>query len=467
MLAAFDDAIADGVDIISISLGPHTASKFEEDAVSIGGFHAMGKGILTVHSAGNDGPWPSSTSSVAPWVLSVAASTIDRDFIAKLVLGNGKTFTGKSFNTFSTNKVPIAGLFSNSVESVKGYLALSGDIDSEDEAYFQGAIGVIKKRHTEHDIAVVTTIPSVALSSNDYDSVESYKNTTTDPTGEMLKSETVKNDVAPYVAIFSSRGPNIKVPEILKPDITGPGVEILAAYSPLDSPSGRNFDKRSVKYNIISGTSMACPHVSGIAAYVKTFHLDWSPAAIKSAIMTSAKPMNGSNSSDSIGEYAYGSGHVNPVQAVDPGLVYDIHKEDYVQLLCNLGYDNKTIQIISGENYTLCSEAPDRSSVRNLNYPALVAQVEPMTSLSVVFNRTVTNVGLATSNYTASVLPNPRMNVTVEPEILSFKSLNENKSFVVNINGGKVTKGDVLISSLVWSDGIHDVRSPIIVNVSS
>lgn len=93
ILAAFDDAIADGVDIITASLGAPYALPFDQDAVSIGSFHAMLKGILVTQAAGNSGPKPKTLSSLAPWVLSVAANTIDRQFIAKLVLGDGTILT--------------------------------------------------------------------------------------------------------------------------------------------------------------------------------------------------------------------------------------------------------------------------------------------------------------------------------------------------------------------------------------
>lgn len=72
----------------------------------------------------------------------------------------------------------------------------------------------------------------------------------------------------------------------MQPDVSAPGLEILAAYSPEASPSDNPGDKRSVKFSVMSGTSMACPHVAGVAAYVKSFHPDWSPSTIKSAIMT-------------------------------------------------------------------------------------------------------------------------------------------------------------------------------------
>lgn len=90
ILAAFDDAIADGVDIITISLGPSKPERFEKDSIAIGAFHAMERNILTVTAAGNDGNSSGTVEAVAPWMLVVAASNIDRNFIDKVVLGNGK-----------------------------------------------------------------------------------------------------------------------------------------------------------------------------------------------------------------------------------------------------------------------------------------------------------------------------------------------------------------------------------------
>lgn len=91
ILAAFDDAIADGVDMISASLGAGYPVDFFKDAIAIGSFHAMKKGILTSVSAGNYGPSPSTVSNVAPWMLVAAANTIDRHIVDKLVLGNNRT----------------------------------------------------------------------------------------------------------------------------------------------------------------------------------------------------------------------------------------------------------------------------------------------------------------------------------------------------------------------------------------
>ncbi|KAJ4963975.1 hypothetical protein NE237_023914 [Protea cynaroides] len=335
ILAAFDDAIADGVDIISISVGGMGATAFDSDSVAIGAFHAMEKGILTSHSAGNDGPIKQTTVSIAPWLLSVAASSTDRHIISKVSLGDGT---------------------------------------------------------------------------------------------------------------------------VLQPDITAPGVEILAAYSPVSPPSPTS-DTRSVKYSILSGTSMSCPHATGVAAYVKSFHPDWSASAIKSALMTTAWSMNATRNSDA--EFAYGAGHIDPVKAVDPGLVYVALKDDYIKFLCNIGWNDKRISIISRDNST-CPKSSKGASI-DLNYPSMAVHLQPSTAFVINFPRRVTNVGSANSTYKASVISDSKIKISVKPEVLSFTSLNEEKSFVVTVSGSGVPQDSMASASLVWSDGTHIVRSPIVV----
>ncbi|MCH81694.1 subtilisin-like serine protease, partial [Trifolium medium] len=339
ILAAFDDAIADGVDVITISMGSNTWLEFVNDPIAIGSFHAMEKGILTTHAVGNSGPYPSSISSVSPWLFSVAATSINRQFITKLILGNGKTFIGTSIYTGPSNgtKLPIAG---------KLVLCGAGGLFTSDI----GLIGsILNVTDAGFDISSVTYKPSLNLKTKDFVQVQSYTNSTKYPIAEILKSEIfhdtnapkvpifsyrgpnplvleiMKPDIsapilkseifhdtnAPKVPIFSSRGPNPLVLEIMKPDISAPGMNILAAYSPFGESSGDMDDKRKFKYSLATGTSMACPHVAGVVAYVKSFHPDWSPAAIKSAIMTTAKPVKGTYA-DLTGEYAYGSGNINP-----------------------------------------------------------------------------------------------------------------------------------------------------------
>ncbi|KAK2352822.1 Subtilase family protein [Trifolium repens] len=479
MLAAFDDAIADGVDIITISIGGQDVYEFLKDPIAIGSFHAMEKGILTVQAAGNNGPSPSRVSSVAPWLFTVAATTIDRQFIDKLILGNGKTFIGKSINIVPSNgtKFPIAKRNAQACPGgyvtpemcgcidknmVRDKLVLCGVQGGEYLAYENGAIGsIINVTHSRNDNSDVTLNPSLNLDPKDYVQVQSYTNSTKYPVAEILKSEIFHDNNAPRIVSFSSRGPNSLVPEIMKPDISAPGVDILAAYSPQAPPSEYPGDNRKVKYNIISGTSMACPHVAGVAAYVKSFHPDWSPAAIKSAIMTTAKPVNDSYN-DMVGEFAYGSGNVNPHQAVDPGLVYDITKQDYVQMLCNFGYDANKIKQISGDNSS-CHEASNRSFVKDINYPALVIPIKSHKHFNVKIRRTVTNVGSPNSTYKATIMPIRNIKISVKPNVLSFKSLNKKQPFVVTAVGRVQSNQTVFSSSLVWSDGTRNVKSPIIV----
>ncbi|XP_058745188.1 subtilisin-like protease SBT4.3 [Vicia villosa] len=471
ILAAFDDAIADGVDILSVSLGGEGALDFVNDPIAIGAFHAMENGILTSHSAGNSGPDASTTVSVAPWVISVAATTIDRKFITKLALGNGKTLIGSSVSAFSSNgtKVPIAeGTCSSGLgdTSAEGKIVLCESRGNEDSALQSGAYGIVSSvEESLNDVAFVSVLPATNLNSKDFALVQSYAASTRSPEAEILKTEILRDTNAPRVASFSSRGPNSVVPDIMKPDISAPGVDILAAFSPLAPPSSSISDKRRVSYSIESGTSMSCPHISGIAAYVKSFHPDWSPAAIKSAIMTTANPVNGSYN-DLAGEFSYGSGNANPALAVNPGLIYNITADDYVQMLCNYGYDDEKIKQISGEASS-CRGTSNPSLVKDLNYPALVIPVAPQRSFNIKFPREVTNVGSPSSTYKATVTPIPNVKITVEPSVLSFKSIQETQSFVVTVVGSVGSSQTEFSGSLVWSDGTHNVKSPIIVQLTS
>ncbi|KAL0875617.1 hypothetical protein Bca101_025322 [Brassica carinata] len=487
ILSAFDDAIADGVDIISISANLGYSSAFEEDPVAIGAFHAIAKGILTVNSAGNSGPEPKTLESVSPWILTVAASNTNRAFFTKVVLGNGKTLVGKSVNTFGLNGTMYPLVYGKSaanssacsVESaekceegclqkslVKGKIVVCNSTDSF-EALANGAVAGISLDRTP-DVAFVTSFPLSALSQEDLNSLVSYIKSESSPVATVLRTEESFSEKAPVVAAFSSRGPNIIATDILKtmvddlqPDISAPGVEILAAFSPEISPSSSVYDTRRVKYSVLSGTSMSCPHVTGVAAYIRTFHPQWSPSMIKSAIMTTAWPMNGSEPGFVSTEFAYGAGHVDPISATNPGLVYDLTKADYTAFLCGMKYNATTVKLISGETVICTGE----TLTRNLNYPSMSAKLSgSKSSFTVSFKRTVTNVG--TPNiYKSKVVLNhgSKLNVKVLPSALVFKKVNEKQSFTVIVTGSALDSKLLLSASLIWSDGTHNVRSPIVV----
>lgn len=158
-------------------------------------------------------------------------------------------------------------------------------------------------------------------------------------------------------------------------------------------------------------------------------------------------------------EFAYGAGHINPVLAVNPGLVYDADENDYVEMLCNQGYDTQKVRLITGDASN-CSNT--RGLVRDLNYPSMALNVTGGTSFSSNFGRTVTNVGQAESIYTATVSVPSGVVISVNPGVLKFKSVGEKQSFVVTVNG-KIEDNLVLSAALVWEDGVHRVRSPIVV----
>ncbi|KAM7264287.1 hypothetical protein ACFE04_001970 [Oxalis oulophora] len=472
ILAAFDDAIADGVDIISISVGGSEPKDYFNDSIAIGSFHAMKKGILTSISAGNSGPSPATVVNFSPWSLSVAASTIDRKFLAKVKLGNGETYEGVAINTYETKKHTIIyggdapnseGGYNSSISRlceqdsldktlVEGKIVLCDGLNNASGATNAGAVGSIMQGNSFRDVAFNFPIPATYLDTDDGNQVFDYYSNTRKPTAKILKSTQTTDDLAPLVVSFSSRGPNPITSDILKPDLAAPGVDILAAWTQANSEA-------AIPFNIISGTSMACPHATAVAAYVKSFHPSWSPSALMSALKTTAFPMRVEQNSDA--EFAYGSGHINPVKARDPGLVYDAGIHDYIGFLCGQGYNTTNLRLITGDKNS-CS-ASTNGSVWNLNYPSFTLSAKSGHSITRKFHRTVTNVGLASSTYKAIVKTQPGMKVRVTPKILCFDSVGEKKSFMVRVRA-KMSR-DMISSSLVWDDGSHQVRSPIVAYV--
>uniref|UniRef100_A0A251SAV6 Putative subtilase family protein n=1 Tax=Helianthus annuus TaxID=4232 RepID=A0A251SAV6_HELAN len=481
ILAAFDDAIADGVDIISLSVGGSTPLDYFEDSIAIGAFHSMKNGILTSNSAGNDGPIPGSITNLSPWSLSVAASSIDRKFLTKIVLGNGITYEGPAVNTFDGVIHPIVS-GASVPNTKKGFTSDESRYcgsDSLDPALVQnkivvcdnllapytaaqsGASGiVIDGDFSFDDFAFSYPLPTTYLTSKDGNGVLTYINSTSTPSANILKSYAPVDKAAPTVVSFSSRGPSKITPDVLKPDLTAPGVDILAAWSQGTTVTGDEVDTRVVTFNIISGTSMSCPHASGAASYVKSFHPTWSPSAIKSALMTTAAPMSPTKNSDA--EFAYGSGHIDPLKVADPGLVYDAGEQDFVSFLCGQGYNATTLKIVTGDA-SACSKGTS-ATVWDLNYPSFALSAQQSGSISRTFRRTVTNVGEADSSYQANVVAPTGMVVKINPSSLAFKAVGEKQSFVVTVD---VTIGsNALSGSLVWSDGVHKVTSPIVAFLS-
>ncbi|XP_059457641.1 cucumisin-like [Corylus avellana] len=481
-LAAFDDAIADGVDIITYSVGGEEPLKYFQDVSAIGAFHAMRNGILTSMAAGNEGPGLATVTNFAPWSLNVAASTIDRKISTQVQLGNNKIYEGISINTFDLNNKQYPIIYggdapntkkgfqsfisryciNNSLDQdlVKGKIVLCDGQTTGEAELLAGAVGTVAQGQDQHDFATSYPLPASYLRLEDGSKVYSYINSTRGATATIHKSKESKDRFAPYIASFSSRGPNKITPNILQPDLAAPGVHILAAWSPISPISDVQGDKRALLYNIESGSSMACPHATGAAAYIKSFHPTWSPAAIKSALMTTATPMSAKKNPDA--EFAYGAGNINPLKALNPGLIYDIHALDYIKFLCADGYNTKLLHLVAGDNSS-CPGAT-KGTVFDLNYPSFAIYFSSFKSFSQVYHRTVTNVGSPMSTYKAIVTSTAaRLRIKVNPSVLAFTSLGQKLSFALTIEG--MTDKNVVSASLVWDDGKFQVRSPIVVAV--
>ncbi|KAL3530313.1 hypothetical protein ACH5RR_009635 [Cinchona calisaya] len=510
ILAAFDKAVEDGVDIISISVGGGTAT-YNLDPIAMGAFGAMEKGVLVSASAGNEGPNKFTVTNVAPWITSVGASTIDRKFPANLLLKDGRVLKGSSIfrghRSLERMYIPLIYGRNASVDISHGFgpffgsfsaaTCLPGSLDEEkvkgkivvcdrggsprvakgEVVKMAGGTGVILANVAplgEGLIADAHIIPGLSLGESDANTLRDYINTDTDPRARLaFRGTEVGVKPAPVVASFSSRGPNAESVYVLKPDILAPGVNILAAWPEGVAPTELTTDMRRTEFNIASGTSMSCPHVSGIAALLRGAHPDWSPAMIKSALMTTAytqdrdgKPLLDEKSYQESIIWDTGAGHVDPEKALDPGLVYDLSANDYINFLCASNYSHEAIREIT-RNVSRCSKK--HGMPWDLNYPAIVVVFDKsgMSNFDLSVTRTVTNVGEGASSYSVSITNPKGVTVSVNPPKLDFNARGQKLSYVVRIEGEKldVTPGKSVTDwgKLVWADGKHQVGSPVVV----
>ncbi|XP_016488942.2 CO(2)-response secreted protease isoform X2 [Nicotiana tabacum] len=495
IMKAFDDAIADGVDVLSLSLG--SSPGFEElskNPIAIGAFHAVEKGIVVVCSAGNSGPDPKTVVNTAPWILTVAATTIDRDFETDIILGGNKLVKGGGINFGNMTKSAVypliqgysaklnkriteeeaRGCVPDSLDKnkVKGKIVVCENLQNDGfspsdrllEVKSRGGVGFIL---IDDDLRTVApkfeSFPAAAVSRKDGTEIISYIKSTRNPVASILPTvSTTKYKPAPVVPYFSSRGPAGNTPNLLKPDITAPGVTILAAWPGNKQPM----------FNILSGTSMSCPHVSGIAATVKAQNPTWGPSTIKSAIMTTAIQTNNlkapitTNFGSKATPYDIGAGEASTSGPLKPGLVYATDVADYLHFLCSVGYDISKIKLISStvpKDFS-CPKHSSSELVSNMNYPSIaISGLKKYKTKKVT--RTVTNVGEEASVYIAIVEAPTGLRVQVIPSKLEFTNKNKKLSYEVSFRASSTTKED-MFGSITWTNGKYKVRSPFVVSNS-
>nr|GLL40054.1 subtilisin-like protease SBT5.6 [Ipomoea trifida] len=486
ILKAFDQAISDGVHVISVSLVSMPEEEYHtQDSIAIGALHAVKNNIVVSCSAGNDGPKKSTVGNVAPWIITVGASSTDRLFLSPLKLGNGMIIEGQTITPINMGGEMLPLVYAGDVEIpgrtnsttrglceadtlsenlVRGRIVACRSIDNilaSQEVQRAGGAATIQLSPFNEIQVRAFLHPTTVVFSYEFKAILEYIRTDKNPTATLLPGETVLGvKPAPVMAPFTSRGPNSIEPNILKPDITAPGLNILAAWSEAASPTNLAFDPRRVKYNIISGTSMSCPHVAAVAALLKAIHPDWSSAAIRSAIMTTATTTNvmeapiekskGNNASP----FEYGTGHILPSKSADPGLVYDASHEDYLLFICNSNFNLKSFSSFKCPVTT--------PSASNLNYPSLsIAKLKG----SMTVKRTVTNVGKDNSIYNVIISPPLGYDVTISPMTLRFNNQGEKQNFHVTVRAnGFEKRNEFTFGWYSWSDGAHVVLSPIAVS---
>ncbi|KAG6705872.1 hypothetical protein I3842_07G199000 [Carya illinoinensis] len=523
VVAAIDQAVFDGVDILSLSVGPNSPpantkttflNPFDATLLS-----AVKAGVFVAQAAGNGGPFPKTLVSYSPWITSVAAAIDDRRYKNHLNLGNGKILAGiglspathsnQSYTLVAANDVLLDSSVVKYSPSdcqrpevlnknlVQGNILLCGysfnfvvgtaSIKKVSEtAKILGAIGFVLAVEnvspgTKFD-PVPVGIPGILISDVDksMDLVDYYNiSTSRDWTGRVRSFKATGSigdglmptlhKSAPQVALYSARGPNIKDfsfqdADLLKPDILAPGSLIWAAWSPngTDEPNyaGEGFA-------LISGTSMAAPHIAGIAALVKRKHPHWSPAAIKSALMTTSttldragRPLQAQQSSETEATkfvtatpFDYGSGHVNPRAALDPGLIFDAGYGDYLGFLCTTpGIDAHEIKKYTSSpcNYTM-------GHPWNLNTPSIT--ISHLVGTQTVTRR-VTNVA-EEETYVIRTRMAPAIAIEASPPAMTLLP-GASRKFSVTLTVRSMTRTYSFGEVLMQGSRGHKVRIPVV-----
>lgn len=454
-VAAIDQAVADGVDVINYSISG-TQTNFL-DPVEVAFLFAADAGVVVNASAGNSGPGAATVAHPSPWITTVAAGTHDRFYAGEVTLGDDSTYSGASLGgTAEGDLVYSADVGLADADPTEVALCYPGTLDSalvngkivacdrgaiarvdKSLAVLQaGGIGMIHLNVSPSSInADLHSVPTVHVDHIDGAVIRAYAQT--DGATAVLTGGTLETVEAPFVAAFSSRGPLQASGDLLKPDIMGPGVDVLAGYSP---QTGNAFD-------FLSGTSMSSPHLAGLSALMKDAHPDWSPAMIKSALMTTATQLTNQGADIPGGPFAYGSGQAVPNSALDPGLVYDAGFIDYLGFLCGTGQLQASYCPVIGIDPS------------DLNQPN-IAIGELAGSQTVT--RTVTNVG-PEATYEVSVDAPVGVDVTVEPEELTLGS-GESASYSVTFTTNESAAiGSYAFGSLTWSDAHHNVTSQLVI----
>jgi subtilisin family serine protease len=489
---AIDAAVADGVDIINYSVGNSLATVSGPDDIAL--LAAAKAGIFTAVAAGNEGPGLRTIGSPgsSPWVTTVAASTRPGvNFLEAMEVTSPPSLAGKyasreaSFTpqledtgsveeqlvivdddsvdtdtgtadgtTYDACQPPVNGdeLADRIALLVRGGCTFRTKIRNVEDA---GAIAALVFNNAGDPFVMTGTadsvdIPAVMIGQADgrllFDAINVDEEIVEVrlAAGLFLTEQQTGN----VMASFSSRGPSSGAPDILKPDLTAPGVSILAGFS----PDAANAEKGEF-FGYLSGTSMSTPHVAGIAALLLEANPDWSPAALRSAMMTSAyQDVVQQDGETPANPFDFGAGHLRPNGAAKAGLLFDAGADDYDAFGCGLEEpipDPSRCDDLAAAGRNFDAEQFNQASIA----------IEQLTGRRSI-TRTVTATGDSAATWQVEIEPPPGTVVTVTPATLS---LNPGESATYTVDLEFVGTGLDLwyFGAVTWRAGETAVRTPV------
>ena len=376
LTAAIDQATADAVDVINYSIGGGPSDPWN-DSDSAAFLAAREAGIFVSASAGNDGPRSETVGSPAnsPWLLSVGASTHNRAFVNAVTSMSGgagaapANMTGRSLTgPYGPAEMVYAGDFGfplcgDGPASPEGSAAINpfppgtfhgeivvcdrgvyGRVEKSSNVAEAGAGGFVLANDEASGSSLVGDaypIPGVGITYADGVVLKAWLASGSGHAaaiaGTTADTSAANGDV---MASFSSRGPNKPVPGVIKPDITAPGVDILAAVNTVDPT-------KPPEFGVLSGTSMSSPHMTGAAALMRALHGNWSPAEIQSALVSTGKS-SGIRKEDGVkpaDAFDMGGGRVDLTRAGKAGLTLDVPAADFTAANPATGGDPSSLNL--------------------------------------------------------------------------------------------------------------------------
>ncbi|MFC3493256.1 S8 family serine peptidase [Glycomyces rhizosphaerae] len=472
LVAGIEAAVNDGVDVINFSIGSTGTPEFV-DAVSLAFFNAAAAGVFVAASAGNDGP-TSTVDHQEPWVTTVGASSHDQTFRSELDYGDEEiTVAG----LFGEAEWPVKNAVDAAFDGTDATAAARCDAGTLDPAKTEGfaiicvrgntftanagqiaaagGLALIVRDQSERGAANVVTsqaVPVVHVGYEDGLALAEWVGSEESPEVEVETAEQVEQN-APSMAAFSSNGPGLAAEQnLLKPDITAPGMEVVAGITP-DNHGGND-------YAALQGTSMSSPHIAGLAALLKSANPDWSPMAVKSAIMTTAYQTDQNGDPIQRGgadatPFDFGAGHVDGEEMFEPGLVYESSPTEWIQYICGTPEASK-VQSYCDE---LGSIDPSQLNYASITVAELTGSYE--------VTRTVTNVADKKGTYKAEITAPAGFEVSSDVTSFTLKP-GESATYTLTITRTDAAFDEWSFGDVTWVEKkgirtVHEVRSPIVV----